>query len=1042
MTIIVQLTDRCRICCEPTQFIVYQPDENGGIPLFDRWEFGDRRARLFYILMNKAVYAKGGVAVISDDEIRRGLSTKPDSYDDITDNAISKEKGNIAKAIIKAIRGRADTGIHLVENADKLPDKEIDIRKRGNKLNLYFPYKTGDGYSIVVKGDSIRIANEYVLKTDNKLEPYSHRNYIDRRDVVAEIEQKLDTGDSPVFISGMAGIGKTEIARGFAKACRKKYSTVFIRCEDTANVSADGLKAFDRILNSNDIITVNPILRGIRRPETDSLQLLKTKIDLLAAAGEDVLIIVDNFDKYDPWLIEDIISGTGRARLIFTTRLSCDSGISSKGHVIDINRYTDENFARAVFAKYAKADDISEYRSEIMEIVNAISCHTYICAMLGSQLSSVFRKDEEQKELLEDLNKSIRKALQGGSYSKSEKDGKFLVTTPYELLKLLYQKDVLKNDFTDNERQVMGLLSLCQFADYLHDRKYLTWAIGDFSRRMRRAENAVRSLSERGIIQVADDRVYIHPLIKQLVTDPEIFSGSKIIAEMSPEFLFHAKSNIFALGGTDNSYILEYAIDLEAWVRKSGRHKELLSCKSGWIVMYMHMLDYEKDGKFIDTVIADNLYKSIYEYYTARYGSEIFCHVSRKDVAELLARYYDKENDLLDDAICLGIEKHVKGTALFTVFPNRKSFFVVDCNYYMDLDSNYFGDSHPATYNKPVSFTIIGPIGKAFKNKVSQGKKKSVDDIPTEYPLKDKYMYFSGFERENGNIFPSDKGGTGLLAGDIILEDLVGIYTYDKSFGDKNKWIESCVNYYNSCRKYNFTNLYITNDFTGQIGIGHFNGFLKGSVVFIPKGAKISICFISKEEISDIDNIDRIVIDPGNGRIVDGTECKIYTAVFGEDVISSNKKLLLTEQFYKKYPETFALKDRCYVVTPFTEGCEIYEKGESTLLEIHSDYHIATFLSLCRSYYDYLGKQYNDNCKEILYIIKSILITNYKLILTSLFSFNVFNLKEKLFDFAKRTLEEIKECRRLEPRDKIYDEYEQRLYNTRDLEKLISLMEQ
>lgn len=133
------------------------------------------------------------------------------------------------------------------------------------------------------------------------------KNCVGRKKEIKEIKRRLDE-DGYVFIKGIGGLGKSEIAKLFAENYKNEYHTVQF-CK-----FSDSLKS---------VVATMPINGIDERNYGNAEELIKEKNKVLHLSDDKTLIIVDNFNvTYDDFLRDFLPSDNKSFKVIFTTRCS------------------------------------------------------------------------------------------------------------------------------------------------------------------------------------------------------------------------------------------------------------------------------------------------------------------------------------------------------------------------------------------------------------------------------------------------------------------------------------------------------------------------------------------------------------------------------------------------------------------------------------------------------------------------------------------------------------------------------------------------
>ena len=199
----------------------------------------------------------------------------------------------------------------------------------------------------------------------------------------SEIKQIADhfTCEHVLFLQGMGGIGKSEIARRYAELFRSRYSTIIF----TRYIS--GLQ---ELFCGNEILIEN-----LQRSEQETIEAwYQRKMNVFRRiVNERTLLIIDNFDTDNDPYLEDILNCP--CHVLITTRNNhSDYPVIHIGHIENIEQ------VRNIFRKYY--DRHVKNWSIIDEILHLISYHTITVELIAKQMRASFIKPEKMLQLLKD----------------------------------------------------------------------------------------------------------------------------------------------------------------------------------------------------------------------------------------------------------------------------------------------------------------------------------------------------------------------------------------------------------------------------------------------------------------------------------------------------------------------------------------------------------------------------------------------------------------------------------------------------------------
>ena len=271
---------------------------------------------------------------------------------------------------------------------------------------------------------------------------YNFSQFVGREDEILKIKNMLDEKDV-VFLSGMGGIGKTELARKFANKYQDQYNRiVFLRFADSImeTVCSDEL-----------------VIENCDREKQESFaDFYKRKLaSLKKNAGKDDLIILDNFDKKkkDHAIEEDEhlndLFNCG-CKLLVTTREDFWEEYSYSQ--IDIGPLENNLECKALFRKNNSKEYLENEWETIGELFNLFENHTMVIALFAKYLSHT---EQMPSEFLRQIRQKEGMASAVNPPVRHNKNDRLKERQIYIHLEMLFDL----SDFTELEAEIMRSLS-------------------------------------------------------------------------------------------------------------------------------------------------------------------------------------------------------------------------------------------------------------------------------------------------------------------------------------------------------------------------------------------------------------------------------------------------------------------------------------------------------------------------------------------------------------------------------------------------------
>lgn len=309
--------------------------------------------------------------------------------------------------------------------------------------------------------------------------PKPCRHFCGRDNELSALHQLL-CNHGKVFLQGIAGIGKSELAKAYAKAHSKEYTNI-LYLSYTGNLKQD----------ISDMDFADDL------PDDDNEERFRKHNRFLRTLKEDTLFIIDNFNTtaMQDGLLSVVMKY--RCRILFTTRSRFDNYTS-----MNLEEIADtEALVKLMGCFYSEAE---KNRPVLEQIIQAVHSHTLAVEMSARLLESGIM---EPLLLLKKL-KEEKAALDATDMIGISKDGKNRKATYYDhihTLFSLYQLSEAETDFMRN-------LALAPLSG-VQNRLFANWLkLHDM--------NTVNDLIEKGFIKAMEGRmISFHPMMQEVTME-------------------------------------------------------------------------------------------------------------------------------------------------------------------------------------------------------------------------------------------------------------------------------------------------------------------------------------------------------------------------------------------------------------------------------------------------------------------------------------------------------------------------------------------
>ena len=352
---------------------------------------------------------------------------------------------------------------------------------------------------LIAGGDLSPSVLDYIMDSEV---PRPCRHFVGREEELEELHTILEE-NSKVFLYGIAGIGKSELAKAYAKQYKKYYTNILY-----TEYTGDLHQSVTDLDFTDDL------------PEDSEEERFRKHNRFLRSLKDDTLLIIDNFnatatqDRFLPVMMKY------RCRILFTTRSKLD------GHCILQLKEIRETSALflLVSAFYTESE---EHRILVEAIIETVHRHTFAVELAAKLLENGILHPEQLLKKLRDEKAS----LENEDKISASKDGQNSKATYYHHIHTLFSLYSLSLEQQDILRDLCFLpftgISARIFADWLG----LTTL------------NEINDLIETGFVQ-ANTRhtISLHPMIQEITLSeirPSVTSCHSLLDSIQKRCLMH-----------------------------------------------------------------------------------------------------------------------------------------------------------------------------------------------------------------------------------------------------------------------------------------------------------------------------------------------------------------------------------------------------------------------------------------------------------------------------------------------------------------------
>lgn len=352
---------------------------------------------------------------------------------------------------------------------------------------------------LIAGGALSPVVLDYIMDSEV---PKPCRHFVGREEELGELHTMLEE-NSKIFLYGIAGIGKSEMAKAYAKQYKKYYTNIlYVEYTGDLHQSVTDMDFTDDL------------------PEDSEEERFRKHNRFLRSLKDDTLLIIDNFNvtaTQDSFLSVVL---KYRCRILFTTRSKFD------GHcILQLKEIRESSrLFQLASAFYSEAE---EHRTLVEEIIETVHRHTFAVELASKLLENGILPPEQ---LLEKLREE-KASLENEDKINAIKDGQNSKATYYNHIHTLFSLYSISQEQQDIMRDLCFLppagISARIFADWLG----LTTL------------NVINDLTETGFVQ-ANTRhtISLHPMIQEIAlseTIPSVTSCHTLLDSLQKICLMH-----------------------------------------------------------------------------------------------------------------------------------------------------------------------------------------------------------------------------------------------------------------------------------------------------------------------------------------------------------------------------------------------------------------------------------------------------------------------------------------------------------------------
>ncbi len=380
-----------------------------------------------------------------------------------------------------------------------------------------------------------------------------------RDKILEDISAKFSEGERVIFLQGIGGIGKTEIAKQYAKKNKNKYDIIIYATYSGSLID---------LINSETPFEIEPelprqVLSG--GTQEDDAAYFKRKLrKIQKLSNERTLIIIDNFDIEHDEALPELLRG--KYHLLFTTR--CD--YSRLYPTVKIGPIDNMDELIRVFIQNYQGYEVEKDDPQLIQLIEMVNCHTYTIELLAQHMENSGQTISEmisalQREGILSLNESVR-----------QNDNKTQIA--YENLLKMFKVFSL----TEEEKSVLRLLSMMPLSG-VAVKDFKVWA-------QLYSLKILMNLENRSWITRNTSGIALHPIIRDVIHHVLLKSndGANVLLQKFVETIRNDSTQNFTIATRE--YYATIAVELVCLYEKGILNIEGQETFDIWmnIAMFLH----------------------------------------------------------------------------------------------------------------------------------------------------------------------------------------------------------------------------------------------------------------------------------------------------------------------------------------------------------------------------------------------------------------------------------------------------------------------